>query len=49
MLISETAIANLRDPVNVETRLVDRACLRGMSREIGIYALPDEPECDDLM
>lgn len=49
VLISETAIANLRDPVNVETRLVDRACLRGMSREIGIYALPDEPECDDLM
>ena len=49
VLISETAIANLRDPVNVETRLVDRACLRGMSREIGIYALPDEPECDDLI
>lgn len=49
ILISETAIANLRDPVNVETRLVDRARLRGMSREIGIYALPDEPECDDLI
>ena len=49
VLISETALANLRNPAAIDTALLERAPLRGRAHQLGIYALLDEDEADETL